>query len=219
MLDCGSIASSLAALPKDRHNTEAYAQLYRFLELGWVDSKGNVRGYHDLDHLVGMLPAAARIVNEVLQLQTRTIWQNLRKFYPQLITVQEGSKDARRQGNSALGQTDPGAGAYPLADPQASGRAGAATNARSINGLLMRCRSRDQTGSVCMIIWVGEATDCCGEPLQCRRAHSPKDHAVHCCSPTVLYYLLQLEGGRWGVGGAQASAGGQAARDEAAPTK
>jgi hypothetical protein len=56
--------------------------------------EGNVRGYHDLDHLVGMLPAAARIVNEVLQLQTRTIWQNLRKFYPQLITVQEGSKDA-----------------------------------------------------------------------------------------------------------------------------
>jgi alkylated DNA nucleotide flippase Atl1 len=40
--------------------------------------QGNVRGYHDLDHLVGMLPAA-RIVNEVLQLQTRTIWQNLRK--------------------------------------------------------------------------------------------------------------------------------------------
>jgi alkylated DNA nucleotide flippase Atl1 len=97
-----------------RPQYEAYAQLYRFLELGWVD-RGNVRGYHDLDHLVGMLPAAARIVNEVLQLQTRTIWQNLRKFYPQLITVQEGSKDARRQGNSALGQTDPGAGAYPLA--------------------------------------------------------------------------------------------------------
>jgi hypothetical protein len=56
-------------------------------------------------------------------LQTRTIWQNS-KFYPQLITVQEGSKDA--QGNSALGQTDPGAGAYPLAplDPQASGGQG-----------------------------------------------------------------------------------------------
>lgn len=96
MLQCGSIASKPGGAAKeDRHNMEAYAQLYAYFEMGWVDSKGNVRGYRDLQDLEDKIPEARRIINSELKLQHRSVWQNLRKFYPSLITVQERFKKTR----------------------------------------------------------------------------------------------------------------------------
>jgi hypothetical protein len=128
------------------------------------------------------------LVNEVLQLQTRTIWQNLQILPAVDHRAGRGSKDARRQGNSALGQTDPGAGAYPWpGSPGIWSCRGCAGTKRSLDQWFVDALSFEGSDwqHVCMIIWVGESHRLLWRTSQCRRAHSPKDHAVHCCSPTA----------------------------------
>jgi hypothetical protein len=156
-----------------------------------------VRGYHD--HLVGMLPATARLSTGAAA-DPHHLAEQL-KFYPQLITVQEGSKDATPR-QLSTGPDRSWGWSLPLAPVIWASAWGCAGTKRSLDQWFVDALSFEGSDwqHVCMIIWVRGNHRLLWRTL-C--AHSPKDHAVHCCSPqhSTCLHRTGSQGQCWGVGG------------------